>query len=301
MRIAITGGTGFIGRYIVNRMTGAGHRCRCWHRPESNTNDIQDDVEWVPGNLSASDSMDSLVADCDVVIHSALFRPDPDATSFRGSEGDIPTFVEANLLGTIRLIEAARSAGVPRFIFISTCAVHEQILDDRPLDEKHPLWPKTHYGAHKAAIEKFVHSYGLGAGYEICSLRPSGVYGLRTPASRSKWFDLIQAVANGKPGETVECSKGGKEVHAADVAQACEILLTADGITGQAYSCCDRYISEFDVATLAKEISGSDVAIVGAPKQPKHTIVTNKLQALGMKFGGEELLRRTISEIISQR
>jgi nucleoside-diphosphate-sugar epimerase len=49
--------------------------------------------------------------------------------------------------------------------------VHDVILQDRPLDEAHPLWPKSHYGAHKAAIEKFVHSFGLGEGYAICSLR----------------------------------------------------------------------------------------------------------------------------------
>ena len=35
-----------------------------------------------------------------------------------------------------------------RFVFISTCAVHDVILDDRPLDEAHPLWPAGHYGAH---------------------------------------------------------------------------------------------------------------------------------------------------------
>ena len=45
---------------------------------------------------------------------------------------------------------------VRRFVFIATCAVHDVILSDRPLDEAHPLWPKSHYGAHKAAIEKFV-------------------------------------------------------------------------------------------------------------------------------------------------
>ena len=295
MRIAITGGTGFIGRYIVNQTASAGHECRCWHRPDSSREGLPGEVDWVLGNLSDASTMAPLVADCDVVIHSALFRPDTSTTSFRNAEGDVPTFLEANFLGTIRLIEAARSAGVPRFIYLSTCAVHEEILSDRPLDETHPLWPKTHYGAHKAAVEKFVHSYGLGAGYEICALRPSGVYGVRTPASDSKWFSLVQAVAK---GETVECAKGGKEVHAADVARACEILLTAEGIAGQAYSCCDRYVSEFDVATIAKQITGSSATIVGDPKQPKHSIVTDKLESTGMKFGGEELLRQTIAELV---
>src|SRR6185312_5563186 len=144
-----------------------------------------------------------------------------------GAEGNLLEFVEKNVTGTLRLIEAARGAGVKRFIFISTCAVHDQILSDRPLDETHPLWPASHYGAHKAAIEAFVHSFGLGQGYPICALRPTGIYGLAHPAKASKWFDLIQSVAR---GQSVTVSRGGKEVHAADVARAVEILLTADGI-----------------------------------------------------------------------
>ena len=64
-------------------------------------------------------------------------------------------FVEKNVLGTLQLIRAARQANVGRFVFVSTCAVHEKILDDRPLDETHPTWATRHYGAHKAAIEQF--------------------------------------------------------------------------------------------------------------------------------------------------
>ena len=214
---------------------------------------------------------------------------------FRGAEGDLIEFVQKNVVGTLELIEAARRANVGRFVFISTCAVHEKILDDRPLDEAHPLWATSHYGAHKAAIEKFVHSYGLGQGYPICALRPTGVYGVARPIQNSKWYDLVAAVVR---GETVQCSRGGKEVHAADVAKAVGILLTADGIAGEAFNCYDRYVSEFDVATLAKELSGSTSQIVGEPMQPKHQIVTDKIRALGMQFGGDERLRHTVAELV---
>jgi nucleoside-diphosphate-sugar epimerase len=69
-------------------------------------------------------------------------------------------FVAPNVVGSIRLIEATRAGGAARFVFISTSAVHERILDDRLLDEQHPLWPTSHLGARKAAIEKFVHVTG---------------------------------------------------------------------------------------------------------------------------------------------
>ena len=103
----------------------------------------------------------------------------------------------------------------------------------------------------------------------------------------------------GGAGETVTCERGGKEVHAADVARAIQLLLNADNVAGQAYSCCDRYISEFEVATLAKQISGSAAAIVGEPKSPRHQIETGKLRALGMQFGGTELLQQTIGQLIA--
>src|SRR5262249_30865759 len=161
--------------------------------------------------------------------------------------------------------------------------VHEVILDDRPLDETHPLWPTSPYGAHKAALEKFVHSYGLGQGWPICALRPTGIYGLNHPPRASRWFDLVGQVLRGEP---IATAKGGKEVHAADVARAVALLLTTDGraIAGQAFNCYDRYIAEEEVARIAKELTGSASAIASLNRGPKHQIVTAKLRALGMTF-----------------
>lgn len=297
MKVAITGGPGFVGRYILRRLAGAGHSLRAWHRPTSDRaglDDLAGTIEWLPGELNDAAASRDLVAGCDAVVHAALYRP---GTGFRGAEGDIIEFVERNIVGTLRLIEAARQASVGRFVVISTCAVHEKILDDRPLDENHPTRATSHYGAHKAAIEQFVASYGLGMGYPICALRPSGVYGLAHPPRESKWFELVQAIAS---GESVTCERGGKEVHAADVAQGVELLLSAPAktIAGQAYNCYDRYVSEWDVAHLAKEISGSRAEIRGQQTFPKNQIVTAKLRTLGMNFGGQPLLEATIRQLV---
>lgn len=295
MRIALTGATGFIGRYIAQHLTDEGHALRCWYRSSSNRDGFGDlaDLQWIEGELGDSEGTKALVQGCDAVVHAALYRPGP---SFRGGEGNVIEFAEKNILGTLKLIETARRENVDRFIFISTCAVHEKILDDRPLDESHPLWATSHYGAHKAAIEKFVHSYGMGEGYPICALRPTGVYGVAHPAENSKWYDLIAKIVH---GERMECTRGGKEVHAADVARAVGVLLNAEGISGEAFNCYDRYVSEFEVATLAKKLADSSSEIVGEPKQPKHEIVTDKIRSLGMQFGGAELLRETVAELVS--
>ena len=179
---------------------------------------------------------------------------------FRGGEGDVVEFVEKNVLGTIRLIEAARTAGAERFVLISTCAVHEKILDDRPLDETHPTLPTSHYGATRRPWNSSSIATASDTAIRSAPCGRPGVYGVARPAQNSKWFDLVSAVVRGEP---VTCQRGGKEVHAADVAKAVGILLTADGVAGQAYNCCDRYVSEYDVATIARRISGSSSRILG--------------------------------------
>ena len=251
-------------------------------------------MHWVEGALGDEKAARGLVDGADAVVHAALDHP---GGGFRGEEGDLLAFVEANVMGTLRLIEAARNAGVGRFIFISTCAVHDRILPDRPLDETHPLWMSNHYGAHKAAIEAFVHSFGFGQGWPICALRPTGIYGLAHPARDSKWYPLVRDVAEGKP---VECRRGGKEVHARDVARAVEILLAADPsrIAGEAFNCYDRYVSDLEVATIARDLSGSEAEVRGEQTAPRNQIETGKLGALGMTYGGTALLNETVRQLI---
>lgn len=300
MLVAVTGATGFLGRYVVRQFTASGHRLRCWYRPTSDRtgfDDQADRIDWLPGGLGDPAATEALVRRADAVVHAALQWERHDGFRSGGRE-DLEGFLEANLMGSLRLFRAAFTAGVGRFVFVSTCAVHEVIRDDRPLDEAHPLWPASHYGAHKAALEKFVHSYGLGQGWPICALRPTGIYGLAHPPAASRWFDLVGAVVRGEP---VATPKGGKEVHAADVTRAVELLLGADAeqVAGQAFNCYDRYVAEQDVARLAKELSGSSSAIADLNRGPKHQIETGKLRALGMRFGGEPLLRQTVAELVA--
>jgi nucleoside-diphosphate-sugar epimerase len=299
MRIAVTGATGFLGRYIVRHLAEAGHRLLCWYRPESDRGGFDDAaaaIDWLPGDLGDPAAVGQLVRGIDAVVHAAVQWQGP-RNRGSGSHGAADVFFGINLTSSLQLFSAAFEAGVGRLVFISTCAVHEVILGDRPLDEAHPLWPTGHYGAHKAALEAFVHSFGLGHGWPICALRPTGIYGLAHPPPASRWFDLVGQVLRNEP---VASARGGKEVHAADVARAVALLLGADAraVAGQAFNCYDRYIAEQDVARLARELGGSTGEVADLNRGPKNQIDTRKIRSLGMTFGGEALLRRTVQDLI---
>jgi nucleoside-diphosphate-sugar epimerase len=299
MRIAVTGATGFLGRYLVRHLINGSHRLRCWFRPDSDRSGFEQEagsLEWLPGQLGDASATHELVQGADALVHAAVQWQGP-RNRGRRNHGGAEVFHGVNLTGSLQLFQAALEGGVSRCVFISTCAVHELILDDRPLDETHPLWPTTPYGAHKAALEKFVHSFGLGQGWPICALRPTGIYGLAHPPSASRWFDLVSQVLRGEP---ISTARGGKEVHAADVARAVELLLLADekAITGRAFNCYDLYVAEEHVAGIARELTGSRSTIDTLNRGPKHQIDTRKIRALGMTFGGEPLLRRTVAELI---
>jgi nucleoside-diphosphate-sugar epimerase len=299
MRIAITGATGFLGRYLVRHLAQSGHHLRCWYRPGGDRSGFgaeADAVQWLPGQLGDEAAARDLVGGVDALVHAAVQWQGP-RNRGRASHGAADVFFGVNLTGSLQLFQAALDAGAQRCVFVSTCAVHEVILDDRPLDETHPLWPTSPYGAHKAALEAFVHSYGLGQGWPICALRPTGIYGLAHPPSASRWFDLVGQVLRGQP---IESARGGKEVHAVDVARATELLLNAQttAIAGQAFNCYDLYVAEEHVAQIAKELNDSPSTISALNRGPKHQIDTHKLRALGMTFGGEELLAQTVRELV---
>jgi uncharacterized protein YbjT (DUF2867 family) len=82
MKIAVTGATGFVGRYLVRQLTGSGHTLRCWHRPSSDLADLESQpVEWILGDLNDPAASEQLVSGCDAVVHAALYRP---GKGFRG-------------------------------------------------------------------------------------------------------------------------------------------------------------------------------------------------------------------------
>lgn len=297
MLIAVTGGTGFLGRYLIRHALDHGHQVRALTRqPASGQAAATENLHWVPGNLSDPEAIERLLTGADAVIHSAH---DAMGGRFLDPPPDVVEYWNRNATASLALLESAATAGVQRFIYLSSGAVHETVLSDRPLDESHPRLPSTLYGATKGAVELLVRQYGVSTSLQTATIRPTSIYGAASPIEDSKWFELIQSIKHCGPGDNERRAEGGsKTVHAADVAKAALLLIQSPQLqSGEVYNCCERMISHFEVANRAKKLLGSDCKITGVPKQPKHVMETGKLEALGMTYGGEDLLNQTIAQI----
>src|ERR671913_2181166 len=110
MLVALTGASGFIGSYTAAALRRAGHEVRALVRETSRRDHVEQHVsEWRVGDAADPGALAGLVAGVDAVIHNAV-----DWDALERSPG---TNFERNVLGSLRLLEAARLAGVEQFLF----------------------------------------------------------------------------------------------------------------------------------------------------------------------------------------
>jgi uncharacterized protein YbjT (DUF2867 family) len=143
--LAVTGGTGFVGRHVIDRALAAGHVVRALARAPQPP---RAGVTWIAGALDDPQSLGTLCAGAAAVLHIA------------GTvNADRAGFAAANIEGTRAVIAAAREAGVRRFVHVSSLSAREPQLSD--------------YGWSKREGEALVEASGL----DWTIVRPTGVYG----------------------------------------------------------------------------------------------------------------------------
>jgi UDP-glucose 4-epimerase len=175
MRILITGGAGFIGSHVADACVARGHEVM------------------VVDNLS-SGKKEQVPAParfvlCDVTSDTAVeavrtFRPEivnhhAAQINVRASVADPQFDAQVNILGSIRLLEAARQNGVRKFVFASSGGAGYGEQEQFPADERHPVRPVSPYGAAKMSVELYLNFYRAQHGLEYTALRYSNVYGPR--------------------------------------------------------------------------------------------------------------------------
>ena len=283
MLVALTGASGFIGSYTARTLHQAGHRVRALVRKTSRRDHIEPvAAEFEVGEFDDPAVAERLVRDCDAVIHNAV-------SWFTSRPTDDENF-EKNVVGTLRLLEASRAAGVKQFMFVSSVAVYHEILPGGRIDETHPTWPNHVYGACKAAVEPLLKAYHFTYGMNTSAWRPAAVYGVDPKLERSQWFELIK---DAKEGKTISTDRGGKITHVQDVADALTLAVGDDQVSGQLFNLVDGYMYWQVAAELAKELSGSRATIEDRTGEgPRNQIEKSKAVAFFERRGNSTALRR---------
>lgn len=160
MTLAITGGTGFVGKRLIERALAAGHVVRALTR---RAQPPRDGVTWVDGALDKPEALARLAEGADAVIHVAGVTTAPHKAGFEAG----------NVAGTAAMLGAAQSAAVSRFVHVSSLSAREPQL--------------SMYGASKRAAEALVEASGLS----WAMVRPAAIYG------PGELLDLFRMAARG--------------------------------------------------------------------------------------------------------
>jgi UDP-glucose 4-epimerase len=174
----VTGGAGFIGSHLVDRLVSDGWRVRVLDNFSSGRMENVEhyrgnrNVEIFEGDLKNFDEAEGAVRDVDVVFHYAA---NPEV---RVSTTNPEIHFNENVVTTFNLLEAMRRNDVEELVFASSSSVYGE-PEEIPVGEEAPIRPVSVYGASKAACENLIHAYSKLYGIRAIILRYANVVGPR--------------------------------------------------------------------------------------------------------------------------
>ena len=229
--VALTGATGFVGRITLDRLVAAGWHVRALTRRDQHK---KAGVSWVHGRLDDAASLNELCKGADAVLHIAGVVNAPDAAGFESG----------NVTGTANMIAAAQSAGIHRFVAVSSLAAREPAL--------------SLYGASKAKAENLVKASTL----DWTVIRPPGVYG----PGDTEMFDMFRIATK---GWALMPPRGRVSViHVDDLARLLVTLLSAENVSKCLFEADDGTAGGWSHEAFARAIGaavGRDIRAVHAP------------------------------------
>lgn len=295
-RTLVTGGTGFVGRFIVGRLLAEGHDVAVLGRTAPTPGYFSRPVRFFPGTLEPSQDFSAALANRDFLVHAAF---DHVAGRYRGGEGDDPEgFRRRNLTGSLALFRAAKLAGLRRAIFLSSRAAYGGEATGAALSEDMICRPGSLYGQVKLATEEALRAI-TGSDFAPISLRVTGVYGPAGQGRAHKWTELFADYLAGKP----IVPRAGSEVHGDDVAAAVSLALAAplSAVSGRVFNVSDIVVDRHDVLAIVRTMTACAHALPERADAATLAIMTTeRLQALGWRPGGWPLFRETVEELAKQ-
>lgn len=260
MIVAITGGTGFIGRKLVLRHLERGDEVRVLSRNSPSEAGLPDSVNWFRGDLSGASDLQAFADGADMLYHCA------------GEIRDEPRMVGVHVVGTRHLIEAA-SGRIGRWIQLSSTGAYGRRREGIVTERTDPN-PRGMYEVTKVESDTLVKAASSSGAFQHVILRPSIVYGAGMPNQslysliymiRRGWFFFI-----GKPGASANY------IHVDNVVKALVLCGQMPQAKGQVYNLSDHCTIELFVACIAESL-GRDIPRARLPESP--------VRALAKLFG----------------
>ena len=196
-RILVTGGAGFIGSHLVDRLAADNEVIVLDDLSSgvlANLEQSEDKIAFVKGDIRDKALVEKMVADVELVFHLAA-----NVGNIKSIE-DPALDMGVNIGGTLNLLEACVSSKVTKFVYSSSAAAYG---DARylPIDEGHPLNPESPYAVSKLAAEKYCLAFHKIHGLPVTALRYFNVYGPRQGSSQyaSVIPIFFRNIRNGEP------------------------------------------------------------------------------------------------------
>jgi UDP-glucose 4-epimerase len=276
MRVAVTGGAGYIGSTLVKilleedaSVVSVDNLMRGDYRYLKGL-ETSRELELIVGDIRDRKLLEEAFRGAEAVAHLAAL-PGLTLCSERPEEA-----VSINIYGTHQLLEAARRLDIDKVVFCSSAAVYGTPLK-MPVDEGHPLRPLNLYGVTKLAGEKLMESYHDNYGIETVSLRFGNVFGV---GLYTRWETVIpKFVRQGLEGKPLTIYGDGESsrdfVHVEDIASAVTLALRKKGIGGEAFNVGGETVEIGSLAEIVSEelekVTGKEAGSIHLPPRPMET------------------------------
>lgn len=299
MKALVTGGAGFIGSHVGQRLLDEGWEVVVLDDLSSGfEQNIPSRAHFVRGSFCDVQLLSKVLPGCSAVLHLA-------ATSSVVESIDQPLPVhENNLTGTLALLEECVEHGVRRFVFSSSAAVYGD-AGNGAIREDAPKAPVSHYAVQKLAGEHYCGIYLRLHGLETVCLRYFNVYGPRQNADSPYTGVITKFLAAGREGKPLVIYGDGLQsrdfVHVDDVAAANVSMVLADRsvVAGRAFNVgSGRAVSVSEIAAMVRRrfpTASESIHLEMRPGEIRHSLANIDLASQSFGFRPQQRIAEFIS------